>query len=145
MHDKLRREIFDAAQRGHRLAHSMGFESIEEAESAISSRPHIFHRTSIEHAESRVGILEGQLADHIRLNTSAQNTLGHTLQLTIDLRKENTSLTGELTEAKCEASELKKRLSEFENVSDGSKPFQVGLQTPASSIEKKQCVHSWSL
>ncbi|KAI0922869.1 hypothetical protein AcV5_009738 [Taiwanofungus camphoratus] len=138
MHDKLRREIFDAAQRGHRLAHSMGFESIEEAESAISSRPHIFHRTSIEHAESRVGILEGQLADHIRLNTSAQNTLGHTLQLTIDLRKENTSLTGELTEAKCEASELKKRLSEFENVSDGSKPFQVGLQTPASSIEKKQ-------
>ncbi|CCM05622.1 uncharacterized protein FIBRA_07851 [Fibroporia radiculosa] len=143
MGDGLRNELFDTSQRGHRLASDMGFENIEDAESAVAARPRIFNRLFIENAATRVELLETQVAKHIELDAEAREALVDASQEIHELKKENERLVAELIAANQQNEALKGTLDRFEGkLETPVRPLAstTGLPTPALTVVKKRAL-----
>lgn len=141
MNDKLRKEVFDWSQRDGRIAEDMGFSTAEELRTAISERPHIFHKSFIEEAARNLENLEECVAEHIRLDATSSAGLADAAKEIDRLTKDNAQLVGEKDALTRERDELARRVKELEGIVSSRVPPSnpaTGLLTPATT--KRQYV-----
>ncbi|KAI0332186.1 hypothetical protein GY45DRAFT_1321215 [Cubamyces sp. BRFM 1775] len=103
----LNKQVFDAIQRGHRLAAKLGYQNLEEAEEALATQLPGEAQSQIEQLSqhppdelaSHVHDLQSELISHVQLSKSTLAALGDALQEMTELREENSVLRSQLEKA----------------------------------------------
>ena len=108
MNDDLNKQVFDAIQRGYRLAGKLGYADLEAAEAALATQldstqeesqraaQELSQRHSSEELAEYAQALQAELAAHVRLSRSTLEALGDALNNIAALREENCRLLEEL-------------------------------------------------
>jgi len=96
----LERRCFETTQRGQHLASDLGFEDVDEAETALSTNPHLYHRASIEYNATRVTELERDLRKQTELLKDDLHSTQELTQTVNRLCAENSRLRDEVERAK---------------------------------------------
>ncbi|KAI0772953.1 DNA repair protein endonuclease SAE2/CtIP C-terminus-domain-containing protein [Trametes elegans] len=114
INNDLNKQVFDAAQRGHRLAAKLGHQNIEDAEAALATQApadaqsqleQLIQRPSDELAE-HVQALQAELVSHVQLSKSTLGALGDALEEMNVLREENLALRKDIENARTKAAPL---------------------------------------
>ena len=104
MNDDLNKQVFDAIQRGHRLAGKLGYADLEAAEAALATQldstqeesqraaQELSQRHSSEELAKYAQALQAELAAHVRLSKSTLEALGDAVKDIAMLREENCRL-----------------------------------------------------
>ncbi|KAI8989045.1 DNA repair protein endonuclease SAE2/CtIP C-terminus-domain-containing protein [Trametes punicea] len=104
INDDLNKQVFEAVQRGHRLAAKLGYQNLEEAELALATQPRDEAQSQFEQLSqyptdelaSHVQDLQSELVSHVQLSKSTLAALEDALQEMTALREENLALQREL-------------------------------------------------
>ncbi|KAH9851047.1 DNA repair protein endonuclease SAE2/CtIP C-terminus-domain-containing protein [Lenzites betulinus] len=104
INNDLNKQVFDAQQRGHRLAAKLGYQNLEEAEVAFAtqtsvdaqSQPEQLSQYPTDELASHVQSLQSELLSHVQLSKSTLSALGDAVQEMSALRDENLALRSEL-------------------------------------------------
>ncbi|KAI0657595.1 DNA repair protein endonuclease SAE2/CtIP C-terminus-domain-containing protein [Cubamyces menziesii] len=107
INNDLNKQVFDAVQRGHRLAAKLGYQNLEEAEEALATQQPGEAQSQIEQLSqhppdelaSHVHDLQAELINHVQLSKSTLAALGDALQEMTELREENSALRSQLEKA----------------------------------------------
>lgn len=104
INNDLNRQVFDASQRGHRLANKLGYQNLEEAEAALATQvaedgQSQFEQLSQHPAEelaSHVQELQSELLSHVNLGKKTLDALNEAVEEMSALREKNLALRAEL-------------------------------------------------
>ncbi|KAI0753341.1 DNA repair protein endonuclease SAE2/CtIP C-terminus-domain-containing protein [Daedaleopsis nitida] len=110
VNDDLHKQVFDAVQRGHRLAMKVGYRDLEDAERALAtqlcqgseeqqSQLEQLSEHPSEELAGHVQALQAELVSHVQLSKATLGALGDALEEVARMREENESLKEELEEA----------------------------------------------
>lgn len=107
INNDLNKQVFDAVQRGHRLAAKLGYQNLEEAEEALATQQPGEAQSQIEQLSQQppdklathVHDLQVELISHVQLSKSTLAALGDALQEMTELREENSALRNQLEKA----------------------------------------------
>ena len=114
LNDDLNKQVFNAVQRGHRLAAKLGYEDLNAAEAALAtqtsgdaSQAHQnqleqLSQHSSEQLASHVQALQAELVSHVQLSKATLGALEDALAELSAFREENEKLRGEATKARTE-------------------------------------------
>ncbi|KAM5536816.1 hypothetical protein V8D89_009534 [Ganoderma adspersum] len=114
VNNDLNKQVFNAVQRGHRLAAKLGYEDLNAAEAALAtqaggdgsqaqqSQLEGLSQRSSEELASHVQALQSELISHVHLSKSTLGALEDALTALSTLREENDKLRGELAQARTE-------------------------------------------
>ncbi|KAI0827288.1 DNA repair protein endonuclease SAE2/CtIP C-terminus-domain-containing protein [Trametes gibbosa] len=103
INNDLNKQVFDAIQRGHRLAGKLGYQNLEEAENALATQDTANGQSQLEQLSqhptdelaSHIQSLQSELLSHVQLSKSTLSALGDALQEMSALRDENLALRSE--------------------------------------------------
>ncbi|KAI0672204.1 DNA repair protein endonuclease SAE2/CtIP C-terminus-domain-containing protein [Trametes maxima] len=140
VNDDLNKQVFEAVQRGHRLAAKLGYQNLEEAEGALATQAQDDVPSQLEQLSqfpadelaSHVQDLQFELNSHVQLSKSTLSALGDALQEMTELREENSSLREKIEEIGQKEKEKTASLSAEHTEADFLRAELAAL--------KKQCV-----
>ncbi|KAI0357674.1 hypothetical protein OH77DRAFT_1519049 [Trametes cingulata] len=104
INNDLNKQVFEAVQRGHRLAAKLGYQNLEDAEVALATQTADDAQSQLEQLSqqpteelaSHVQDLQSELLSHVQLSKSTLSALGDALREMTELREENLALRSEL-------------------------------------------------
>ncbi|OSD00532.1 hypothetical protein PYCCODRAFT_1453306 [Trametes coccinea BRFM310] len=105
LNNDLNKQVFEAVQRGHRLAAKLGFQNLEDAELALATQPRDGGQSQLEEQLSQqppdelaahVQDLQSELINHIHISKSTLSALEDALQEINTLREENAAVQREM-------------------------------------------------
>ncbi|PIL29177.1 hypothetical protein GSI_09226 [Ganoderma sinense ZZ0214-1] len=109
VNDDLNKQVFNAVQRGHRLAAKLGYEDLNAAEAALAtqaggeaSQLEQLSQRSSEELASHVQALQSELVSHVHLSKTTLSALEDALAELSVMREENEKLREELAKARVE-------------------------------------------
>ncbi|KAI0649822.1 DNA repair protein endonuclease SAE2/CtIP C-terminus-domain-containing protein [Trametes meyenii] len=140
VNDDLNKQVFEAVQRGHRLAAKLGYHNLEEAEGALTTQPQDDAPSQLEQLSqfptdelaAHVQDLQSELNNHVQLSKSTLSALGDALQEMSELREENLSLRGEI--------EAMAQMEKGKTASLSAEHTEVDFLRAELAALKKQCV-----
>ncbi|TFK89536.1 hypothetical protein K466DRAFT_652040 [Polyporus arcularius HHB13444] len=113
LNDSLNREVFDAIQRGHRLAGKLGYRDLDDAERSLAtqagrgseeqqSQLEQLSQYPSEELAGHVQALQAELVSHVQLSKSTLDALQDALNEIAGLREDNAMLRSELEREKAD-------------------------------------------
>ncbi|KAI0363977.1 hypothetical protein BV20DRAFT_1061585 [Pilatotrama ljubarskyi] len=104
INNDLNKRVFEAVQRGHRLAAKLGYQNLEDAEVALATQTDADAHSQLEQLSqqppdelaSHLQDLQSELLSHVQLSKSTLSALGDALQEMTQLKGENLALRNEL-------------------------------------------------
>ncbi|KAI0634359.1 DNA repair protein endonuclease SAE2/CtIP C-terminus-domain-containing protein [Trametes polyzona] len=104
INDDLNKQVFDAIQRGHRLAGKLGYQNLDEAEAALATQAPEEGQSQLQQLSqyptdelaSHVQDLQSELISHVQLSKTTLAALGDALKEMSELREENLALRREI-------------------------------------------------
>ncbi|KAI9065185.1 hypothetical protein FKP32DRAFT_1590675 [Trametes sanguinea] len=146
LNNDLNKQVFEAVQRGHRLAAKLGFQNLEDAELALATQPRDGGQSQLEEQLSQqpsdelaahVQELQSELVSHITISKTTLSALEDALKEINALRDENAALQREMGKlAEKQAADHAKPTSEDPTEADYLRAELAALKEQYADLQK---------